>query len=143
MKLGILRSVGHNMADSLASGIGLMVGVYSVNVFGEAACDAAGYIEVDFLQASTAGSPASESLREAIRLYRLALVDLCVRQGVEVTEFRKLVVRYGTDRVYGPHFTVTIEGAQGRHAVDRYVGIPGKRLFKKNARSRVSPPSTA
>lgn len=33
MKFGVLRSIGHNIADSLASGIGLMIGVYTTNVF--------------------------------------------------------------------------------------------------------------
>lgn len=37
MKFDTLRSIGHNIADSLGSGIGLLIGVYEMDVFGEAA----------------------------------------------------------------------------------------------------------
>lgn len=35
MKFDTLRSIGHNIADSLGSGIGLLIGVYEMDVFGE------------------------------------------------------------------------------------------------------------
>jgi hypothetical protein len=47
MKFGTLKSIGHNIAESLASGIGMMIGVYEMDVFGEAAAAPQGYIEVD------------------------------------------------------------------------------------------------
>jgi hypothetical protein len=43
MKFGELKSIGHNIADSLASGIGLMIGVYEMDIFGEAANSHEGY----------------------------------------------------------------------------------------------------
>ena len=36
MKFDELRSIGHNIADSLASGIGLLIGYYQMDIFGEA-----------------------------------------------------------------------------------------------------------
>ena len=39
MKHDELRSIGHNIADSLASGCGLMIGVYDMDIFGEAETD--------------------------------------------------------------------------------------------------------
>jgi hypothetical protein len=36
MKFDQLRSIGHNIADSLASGIGLPIGFHETNVFAEA-----------------------------------------------------------------------------------------------------------
>ncbi len=35
MKHAVLKSVAHNIADSLASGIGLMIGIYEMDVFGD------------------------------------------------------------------------------------------------------------
>ena len=128
MKLGKLKSVGHNVADSLASGIGLMIGVYQMNVFAEAAGEEDGFIIVDFLAGTVSGRTVSESLRNAVRLYRDALPDLCAKHGLPQSDFRTLSVRFGTDRVYGPHFTVTVEASDGTRSTDEYVGVPGRRL---------------
>ena len=128
MKLGKLKSVGHNIADSLASGIGLMIGVYDMNVFAEAAGEDEGFVVVDFLKGETSASTVSASFRRAVSLYRDALPDLCAKQGVALEDFKKLEVRYGTDPVYGPHFTVTVEGRTGQSSKDQYIGVPGKRL---------------
>jgi len=131
MKLGHLRSVGHNIADSLASGMGFMIGVYQTDVFTEASGEDDGFIVVDFLNGQTSGSTVSESFRSAVSLYRDALPELCLKHSVDPTEFRKLEVRYGTDPVYGPHFTVTVEGQTGKRSSDQYVGVPGKRLRRR------------
>jgi len=131
MKLGKLKSVGHNIADSLASGIGLMIGIYEMNVFAEAAGEDEGFVVVDFLTGETNARTASASFRSAVRLYRDALPDLCSKHGVALEDFKKLEVRYGTDPVYGPHFTVSIEGQAGQHSRDQYVGIPGKRMRRR------------
>jgi hypothetical protein len=53
MKFGTLKSIGHNVADSLASGVGLMIGVYEMDVFGEVTSTPEGFIEVDFLTGDT------------------------------------------------------------------------------------------
>lgn len=49
MKFDELTSIGHNIADSLASGIGLLVGVYEMDVFGEARRSPEPCIVVDFV----------------------------------------------------------------------------------------------
>lgn len=36
MKFGKLKSLGHNLADSMASGMGFLIGVYHMDVFAEA-----------------------------------------------------------------------------------------------------------
>lgn len=128
MRLGILKSIGHNIADSLASGIGLLIGIYEMDVFAEAAAGDAGYIKVDFLKGLSTGSAASARLSRAITLYRDALPSFCLKHGVDSQDIQKLEVRFGTDAAYGPHFTVTVAASNGRSSTDRYVGIPGKRL---------------
>jgi hypothetical protein len=72
MKFNELRSIGHNIADSLASGIGLLVGlvgVYEMDVFGEARRNPERCIVVDFLSGKVVEGRASRSLARAIALY--------------------------------------------------------------------------
>ena len=130
MKIGELTSFAHNVADSLASGICFMVGVYSVDVFGEAAASPQGHIVVDFLSGSTSGSPASSELRHAIQRYSELLPELARKHGIEASEIRVLSARFGTDPVAGHHFAVTVETSDGRKSVDQYAGIPGRRFSK-------------
>jgi hypothetical protein len=73
MKLGELRSLGHNIADSLACGIGFMIGVYETNIFAEASAGEEGFITVDFIDGTTVGSPISTAAQDTICRYRDAL----------------------------------------------------------------------
>jgi len=125
MKHRVLTSVAHNVADSLASGIGMMIGIYEMDVFGEAARSREGFIEVDFLTGRTAGGKPSRKLERAIELYVKALPQLCERQGVSISDFRSLTVRY--DRGSARSFVVQIEDRRGKVSRDRYVGAPGAR----------------
>ena len=126
MKFGTLKSVGHNIADSLASGIGMMIGVYEMDVFGEAASGPEGFIEVDFLTGQTFGSSPSSELARAIGLYANALPDLCRRHGVEVSDFNRLNARFSGKPKF-ERFSVTVEDRHGKGSTDEYVGVPGKR----------------
>jgi hypothetical protein len=128
MKLGPLKSLGHNLADSFASGIGFLIGVYDMDVFAEAAAASPGFIQVNFLDATTSGCPVSPKLQRAIELYRDALPEFSRKHEIYLCEIKVLSARFGTDSVYGPHFTVTVETTDGRHSTDRYAGFPGKRL---------------
>ena len=126
MKFGTLQSIGHNIADSLASGIGMMIGVYEMDVFGEAAASPEGFIEVAFLTGQSTGGKPSPYLAHALELYAGALPDLCKRHGIDVAEFRQLTARFsGRPMFWG--FIVTIENQQGRRSVDEYRGLPGRR----------------
>lgn len=131
MKFGHLKSLGHNIADSMASGIGLMIGVYQMDVFAEAAASKEGHMTVNFLDGTTSGAVPSSNLKRAIHLYRDALPQMCAKHGIDPTEIKALVARFGTDSAYGPHFKVTVENAFGKISTDQYVGIPGKRLRRR------------
>jgi hypothetical protein len=127
MKLGELRSIGHNIADSVASGIGLLVGVYEMNVFGEARRSPERCIVVDFLSGRVIKGRASPYLVRAIALYGKALPAFCAKHRASSTIFRELTAQYTVD-AYGPRFAVTVEDNEGRRAVDEYVGVPGRRI---------------
>ena len=127
MKIGELASFGHNIADSLASGICFMVGVYSADIHGEAAASPEGHVTVDFLTGSTSGSLVSPELKRTIQKYSDMLAELAERHGLDAAEIKVLSARFGTDPVAGPHFLVTVEASDGRRSVDQYTGVPGKR----------------
>lgn len=126
MKFGTLKSIGHNIASSLASGIGLMIGVYDMDVFGEASSGPEGFIEVDFLTGLAFGSPASAKLRQAIQLYAQALPDLCKSHGADASDFSELTARFsGAQR--SERFRVTVADRHGKRSIDNYIGVPGTR----------------
>ena len=96
MKFGILKSIGHNIAESLASGIGLLIGVYEMDIFGEAAAAPEGFMEVDFLTGEASGGRPSCDLAQSLKLYAEALPGLCERHGADISEFRQLTARYSS-----------------------------------------------
>lgn len=137
MKHDVLTSIGHNIADSLASGVGLLIGVYQMDVFGEAAKSPEGFIEVDFLTGSTSGARPSPSLARAIRLYAEALPSLCERQGAAVSDFEQLVARYISRGPNDYQFTVEVVDRFGKRSRDHYAGLPGARPKTLDALGRL------
>lgn len=141
MKIGELTSFGHNIADSLASGICLMVGLYAIDIHGEASASPEGHILVDFMTGSWSGSPVSDDLAHAITRYSELLPELAGRHGLDIREIRTLSARFGTDKVVGRHFTVMVESSGGRRSTDQYSGFPGKRFSRPRRGIRATPPS--
>ena len=129
MKHDDLRSIAHNIADSLASGIGLLFGFYEMDVFGEAANSPEGHLTVDFLRGIAVDGRASSSLSKALPLYRDALPALCERHGIPASAFRELTAQYFVAGIYGRRFLVTVEDQVGRRSVDEYEGVPGRRIM--------------
>lgn len=138
MKHAELRAIVHNVADSLASGIGLLIGVYEMDVFGEAALSKEGALTIDLLAGRVTKGTASASLFRAVSLYRDALVRLCEQAGGSVTELREASVRYWSDSL-DRRFAVTIEDANGRRSTTDYAGVPGKRPKVMDALGRLRP----
>jgi hypothetical protein len=137
MKFGELRSIAHNLADSLASGIGLPIGGPITNVFSEARRSPEGFITVDFLTGRASGGKPSPDLARAVELYRDALTDLCGRHGTSPSAFRELTARYFVEK-RAKRFVVTTADHQGRRQLDEYAGIPGKyvRVLERVGRVR-------
>jgi hypothetical protein len=143
MKHAELRAIVHNVADSLASGIGLLIGYYQMDVFGDASRSGDGSLTVDLLAGSVADGTASESLSRAVSLYKDALANLCAQAGGSVADLREAKVRFWSDAL-SPRFAVTIEDTRGRRSTTEYAGVPGKRLKVTDALGRLRPqPSMA
>jgi hypothetical protein len=137
VKHAVLTSIGHNIADSLASGIGMLIGVYEMDVFGEAARSPEGFIEVDFLTGATSGAQPSPSLARAIQLYAQALPTLCERQGAVVSDFERLTTRYSSRTAMDCEFTVEVIDRLGKRSRSRYIGVPGARARTVDELGRV------
>lgn len=138
MKHAQLRSIAHNIADSLACGMGFMIGVFEMDVFGEAAGSAGGAITIDLLEGAVVEGDPSCSLSRAVALYREALPDFCAKHGGSIDDFRTLKVRYWsthTDR----RFAVTVEDSAGRCSTTEYGGIAAQRLKVIDALGRLRP----
>lgn len=138
MKLGELTAFGHNVADSLASGMCFMIGLYTLDISAEAAASREGEIVVNFLTGETAGSPASAGIKHATGQFAQRLPELASQHGLDIGQIRVLSARFGTDKVAGRHFQVSVETADGRRSMDQYVGSPGRR-YSRARRSRAAP----
>ncbi len=142
MRFNTLRSVAHNIADSLACGMGFMIDVYETSVFEEASETSTGFLEVNFLTGTTS-STTSAPLKRAIELYAEALGPLCERHGVPLSSFSQLTARYIPDSTGFGRFDVFISDREGRSVEDHYVGQPGRRprVVDKLGRVRADRPS--
>jgi hypothetical protein len=136
MKLAQLRAIGHNIATSLASGPGLMIGVWCTDIFSEAKASPEGYLTVDFLSGAARGATPSPSLAGAIRAYAKNLDDLCARHETTRASFSQLSARYWSDAV-GRRFVVTVVDGSGRSASDDYLGTSGARVRVLDALGRI------
>jgi hypothetical protein len=105
-----------------------MIGIFQIDVFAEAGSTDTGSVSVNFVTGEVSGGSAvSDSMRRAALLYSEALPALCEKHQVNFREVKVLEARYGTDRVYGRHFTVTVEATDGKRSTVQYVGVPGRR----------------
>jgi hypothetical protein len=127
MKIGTLRAIAHNIADSLGSGCGLLVGVYDLDVYGEAKKSLGGVIAIDFLAVKIIQGRASRTLVSAIAKYRAVLPNLCAKHGASIEDFKTLTARYSSD-VFKRQIVVSIRDRVGRCFVDEYVGIPARHI---------------
>ncbi|MBL8712663.1 MAG: hypothetical protein JNM12_07170 [Alphaproteobacteria bacterium] len=123
MKHNKLRSIGHNVADSLASGISFVIGRYDIpDVFAEARACPEGFISVNFLE-GTASVCASESLSRAASSFAAELPDFCAKHDVAMSDFRELTARYSNEGLER-RTVVTISDRNGRQTKDEYIGTP-------------------
>jgi hypothetical protein len=131
-----LRSIAHNVADSLASGTGLLIGEYDMDVYGEASHSPGGFLTVDFLAGRCEAGNPSPALAGAIARYGVSLAGLCDKHGASRSDFLRLSARYSSDP-FGRRFSVTVEDRHGHRSVDEYVGSPGRRPKVLDALGRV------
>jgi hypothetical protein len=118
--------------------MGFMIGVFQVDVFGEADCSAGGSVTVDFVEGNVVEGDPSPTLRRAVELYGEALPGLCAKHGGSIDDFKELKVRYWSTHT-GRRFAVTVEDAAGRRSTTEYEGVAAQRVKVTDALGRLRP----
>ena len=127
MKHDQLCAIGHNLADSVASGLAFVIGYHPVDVFGEAAASSGGLIEIDFLRgAITRGAP-SPNLSSAALRFAERLPSFCSENSAEVSDFTALLVTFQATPTVN-RATLYVADRTGHRSATEYAGIPLKRL---------------
>jgi hypothetical protein len=142
MKHAELRAIVHNVADSLGSGMGLMIGCYEMDVYGEAQRSPTGAITVDLLEGTVIEGDPSASLAKAVSLYRDALANQCLKAGASIDDFVVAIARFWPG-LLGGCFSVTVAGKDGRRSTTDYAGTPGQRLKIRDGLGRLRPKPSA
>lgn len=129
MKHDRLCSIGHNLADSLASGMCFIIGIWSTDVFGEAAAGD-GVIEVDFLNGQIVRGSCSKNLCSAVKRFAEVLPEFCRANGADVSDFAELSATFHavTAASLEPRVSVKVTDRSGQHSSTQYAGMPLKRL---------------
>jgi hypothetical protein len=133
MKLGVLASIGHNLADSLGSGSSLAFNLWDIDVYRDAEQSAEKVLEVDFLRGTVLRGVAGASLAAGLSHAPQVLTSMCESHHVDPALIRGVTVCWSVERsTLGAlrTFTVTVENERGRARTDKYYGVPGRRLTK-------------
>ncbi|QTG17070.1 hypothetical protein G6M86_27660 (plasmid) [Agrobacterium tumefaciens] len=138
MKHSELGAIAHNIADSLASGQGFLIGHFPTEIFAEVAQSAESHMSIDFLTGQITGAQPSDSLRKAIALYVEATPAFFEKHGASISDVRKVIARYHVTRLEN-RFSVIVEDACGRRSSAEYGGMPGKRLKTIDELGRIRP----
>jgi hypothetical protein len=126
MKHGQLCAIGHNLADSMASGLAFVIGYHPVDVFGEAAASSGGLIEIDFLRGSIIRGAPSLDLSSALR-FADRLPSFCNENGADVSDFTALSVTFQATPTVN-RAVLYVADRTGHRSATEYAGIPLKRL---------------
>ncbi|UCI08239.1 hypothetical protein [Mesorhizobium sp. B1-1-8] len=127
MKHGRLCAIAHNFADSMASGLGFVVGYCQTEVFEEAAASPGGVIEIDFLRGNVVRGCPSHQLENAAATFAGAFPTFCKKNRAEVTDFESFLAAFDA-RGGRCRAMLTVVDRNGRRSVTEYDGVPLKRL---------------
>ncbi len=130
MKHGALTAIAHNIADSMGSGLGFMIGVWHMAIYTEAAKSPDKHITVDLLTGAITGGPASDNLYKAITEYCDVFPKFCAQHGAASSDFSKCELRFSKDHM-GRHLQITVRDLRGKESVTEFRGDPPKRIPKR------------
>ena len=130
MRFGTLRSIAHNLGDSISTGLGLPIGLYGYDIFEEAKNSAKGFIEIDFIDGAIRGAMPSSVLSDALLQYTRWLHTLAAKHGATINHFARLTLRFADAGAYGRHFVATVSDHRGRSDSTVYDGMGGLVLAK-------------
>lgn len=127
MKHTVLNSIAHNFVDSYGCGIGLLIGYFEMDVYGEAGRSSVGFVEIDFLTGKISGAEISDDLVRATELYREELPGFCEKHGASLTDFETFIAKFWNE-ANGKHCKVFVQDSSGKLTETEYCGNPPRRL---------------
>lgn len=127
MKHDRLCAIGHNLADSMASGLAFVIGYYPMDVFSEAASSPGGVIEVDFLTGVIARGEASENLKGAAARFAKVLPAFCQENGADAADFIAFSAAFEATALER-RVSLLVTDRSGRSTTTEYAGAPLKRV---------------
>lgn len=136
MKHDQLRSIAHNLADSLASNC-FIIGFASIDMIAEAKANTEGEVVVDFLTGRILGRGSPE-LHEVMASFAKVIPDFCEKNGVDFADIASLTAKFSA-RSLDLRTEVVVVDHMGRRTTDRYDGIPLKRPKVLDALGRLRP----
>ena len=126
MKHDHLCAIAHNLADSLASGMCFVIGIWSTDVFGEAAAGD-GLIEVDFLGGQVVRGTCSDNIRSAVKRFAEILPEFCRANGADAGDFAALSAIFDAATT-DYRVLLNVTDRNGKNSITEYAGLPLKRL---------------
>jgi hypothetical protein len=136
MKHDRLCAIGHNLADSMASGLAFVIGYHPMDVFGEAASSPGGVIEVDFLKGGIVRGEASENLKAAAARFAEVLPVFCQQNGAEAEDFVALSAAFEATALQR-RVLLVITDRNGHSSTTEYAGRPLKRVRVLDSLGRI------
>ena len=136
MKHATLRAIGHNLADSIASGCSLLLGVYEFDIFHEIAIADKEPVTMDFLNGVVCEGEASHPLRDIAARARHALPDMCASHGATLEDFAELKAKFFLSRT-SRRFTIILTDVGGKRTEMDYHGSPARRMRNIDPLGRV------
>lgn len=126
MKHATLHSIAHNLGDSFACGIGLLIGSYDLDIYHLAAKSQNGRISCDFLNSAVVEGALDTKHRNAFERYCEALPKLAASQGASLSDFSVLILTFWAGKHFGLGFDADVADHAGKRSVRSYRGIPAK-----------------
>ncbi len=135
MKHGKLRSIAHNLADSLAGYVSLITGVYDLDLYKDAGQSPNGELVIDFLNNKIISGNPSPNLIKAVSRLQPEFNRLCESEKVSRINFRNAKAHFYANEIRCG-FTIIVEDNNGKITETDYSGIPAQRVFQLDSQGR-------
>ena len=133
MKIDVLSSIAHDIADSLGSGESLAFNAWGIDVYRDAAASEGGVLEIDLLRGLVTAGVASPDVSEGIKHAPQVLASFCDKHGGMTPDPKTISIKFFVERSnlgVLKRFSTLVEDHQGRRREGEYYGSPGRRLPK-------------
>jgi hypothetical protein len=142
MKLSHLRAAAHNLADSISSEVSSLLGYSPFGLWEHIAQRADQRLQLDLLTGEVMSTGAPTELQDRLRDCARIVPNFLREQRCDPSVVSSIRVEFRRTEMVLPsrkEAVVSIELADGRTSVDRYVGDPLKRPRRLDSQGRIRP----